>query len=152
MAQVSEIKREAHLPKLQKMRLGFMRFVAVVGLSEHGFEARHEIVGLLSGEHQWRKQTEHVGAGCTGEHMLLVNEVDALLLDRVVKHNAYHESAAANFGYAALTHKSLEALEQVFAHTVSVLNEVLLLKDVEHGNGSGAAEVVAAKSGAKLAV
>ena len=152
MAQGNETKSEAHLLQFWKMRLGFMRFVVVVGLSEHGLEARHEIVCLLGGEHQWRKQTEHVGASCAGEHMLLVNEVEALLLDRVVKLNAYHESAATNFGYAALTHKSLEALEQVFAHTVSVFNEVLLLKDVEHGNGSGAAEVVAAKSGAKLAV
>ena len=149
MAHVSEIKTRGASSQLAEDAPLVMR---CVDLSEHGLEARHEIVGLLGGEHQRWKQTVHADAGCTGEHMLLVNEVEALLLDRVVKLNAYHESAATNFGDASLTHKCFEALEQVLAHAVGVVDEVLLLKDVKHGNGSGATEVVAAKCGAELAV
>ena len=81
--------------------------------------------------------------------MLLVNEAATQFFYRIVELHAYHQATASHFLDAG---NLFQFREQVFAHFSCVLHQLLFLEDFEHGDGSGAAEVVAAEGGAQHSV
>ncbi len=85
--------------------------------------------------------------------MLLVDEVTAQLFVRNVEHHADHQAAATHFGDMGLGLLQLaKLLDEVFAHLMRIVYQVLVLVHVEHGQGGGAAEMVASEGGAQLPV
>ena len=57
---------------------------------QYGFQSSDEVIDILLGQYQWREDTEDVGAGATGEAMLLVDELAANFLVRNIEYGAYH--------------------------------------------------------------
>ena len=57
---------------------------------QYGFQSSDEVIHILLGQYQWREDTEDVGAGATGEAMLLVDELAANFLVRNIEYGSYH--------------------------------------------------------------
>ena len=57
---------------------------------QYGFQSSDEVIHIFLGQYQWREDTEDVGAGATGEAVLLVDELAANFLVRNVEYGAYH--------------------------------------------------------------
>lgn len=57
---------------------------------QYGFQSSDEVIHILLGQYQWREDTEDVGAGATGETVLLVDELAANFLVRNIEYGAYH--------------------------------------------------------------
>ena len=59
---------------------------------QYGFQSSDEVIDILLGQYQWRKDTEDVGACATGEAVLLVDELAANFLVRNIEYGAYHQT------------------------------------------------------------
>ena len=63
---------------------------------QYGFQSSDEVIHILLGQYQWREDTKDVGAGATGEAVLLVDELAANFLVRNIEYGAYHQTTATN--------------------------------------------------------
>ena len=63
---------------------------------QYRFQSSDEVIHVLLGQYQWREDTEDVGAGATGEAMLLVDELAANFLVRNVEYGSYHQATTTN--------------------------------------------------------
>ena len=72
--------------------LSFLYILISMGLYflQYGFQSSDEVIHILLGQYQWREDTEDVGAGATGEAVLLVDELAANFLVRNIEYGAYH--------------------------------------------------------------
>ena len=57
---------------------------------QYGFQSSDEVIDIFLGQYQWREDTEDVGAGATGEAVLLVDELAANFLVRNIEYGSYH--------------------------------------------------------------
>ena len=57
---------------------------------QYGFQSSDEVIHILLGQYQWREDAEDVGAGATGEAVLLVDELVADFLVRNIEYGSYH--------------------------------------------------------------
>lgn len=57
---------------------------------QYGFQSSDEVIHILLSQYQWREDTEDVGAGATGEAVLLVDELAANFLVRNIEYGSYH--------------------------------------------------------------
>ena len=57
---------------------------------QYCFQSSDKVIDIFLGQYQWREDTEDVGAGATGEAVLLVDELAANFLVRNVEYGAYH--------------------------------------------------------------
>ena len=72
--------------------LSFLYILISMGLYflQYGFQSSDEVIHILLGQYQWREDAEDVGAGATGEAVLLVYELAANFLVRNVEDCTYH--------------------------------------------------------------
>ena len=63
---------------------------------QYGFQSSDEVIHIFLGQYQWREDTEDVGAGATGEAVLLVDELAANFLVRNIEYGTYHQTTATN--------------------------------------------------------
>ena len=72
--------------------LSFLYILISMGLYflQYGFQSSDEVIHIFLGQYQWREDTEDVGAGATGEAVLLVDELAANFLVRNIEYGAYH--------------------------------------------------------------
>ena len=72
--------------------LSFLYILISMGLYflQYGFQSSDEVIHIFLGQYQWREDTEDVGAGATGEAVLLVDELAANFLVRNVEYGSYH--------------------------------------------------------------
>ena len=72
--------------------LSFLYILISMGLYflQYGFQSSDEVIHILLGQYQRREDTKDVGAGATGEAMLLVDELAANFLVRNIEYGAYH--------------------------------------------------------------
>ena len=72
--------------------LSFLYILISMGLYflQYSFQSSDEVIHIFLGQYQWRENTKDVGAGATGEAMLLVNELAANFLVRNIEYGAYH--------------------------------------------------------------
>lgn len=72
--------------------LSFLYILISMGLYflQYGFQSSDEVIYIFLGQYQWREDTKDVGAGATGEAVLLVDELAANFLVRNVEYGAYH--------------------------------------------------------------
>ena len=72
--------------------LSFLYILISKGLYflQYSFQSSDEVIHILLGQYQWREDTEDVGAGATGEAMLLVDELAANFLVRNIEYGSYH--------------------------------------------------------------
>lgn len=72
--------------------LSFLYILISKGLYflQYGFQSSDEVIYIFLGQYQWREDTKDVGAGATGEAVLLVDELAANFLVRNVEYGAYH--------------------------------------------------------------
>ena len=72
--------------------LSFLYILISMGLYflQYGFQSSDEVIHILLGQYQWREDTEDVGAGATGEAVLLVDELAANFLVRNIEYGSYH--------------------------------------------------------------
>lgn len=96
-------KKESDSKKIIRLPLSFFSFYFFYGLSflyilismglyflQYGFQSSDEVIHILLGQYQWREDTEDVGAGATGEAVLLVDELAANFLVRNIEYGSYH--------------------------------------------------------------
>ena len=96
-------KKESDSQKIIRLPLSFFSFYFFYGLSflyilismglyflQYGFQSSDEVIHILLGQYQWREDAEDVGAGATGEAMLLVDELAANFLVRNIEYGSYH--------------------------------------------------------------
>lgn len=96
-------KKESDSQKIIRLPLSFFSFYFFYGLSflyilismglyflQYGFQSSDEVIHILLGQYQWREDTEDVGAGATGEAVLLVDELAANFLVRNIEYGSYH--------------------------------------------------------------
>ena len=57
---------------------------------QYDFQSSDEVIHIFLGQYQWREDTEDVGAGATGEAVLLVDELAANFLVRNIEYGSYH--------------------------------------------------------------
>lgn len=57
---------------------------------QYGFQSFDEVIHIFLGQYQWREDTKDVGAGTTGEAMLLVDELAANFLVRNIEYGSNH--------------------------------------------------------------
>ena len=57
---------------------------------QYGFQSFDEVIYIFLGQYQRREDTEDVGAGATGEAVLLVDELAANFLVRNIEYGSYH--------------------------------------------------------------
>ena len=57
---------------------------------QYGFQSSDEVIYIFLGQYQWREDAEDVGAGATGEAVLLVDELAANFLVRNIEYGSYH--------------------------------------------------------------
>ena len=72
--------------------LSFLYILISMGLYflQYSFQSSDEVIHIFLGQYQWREDTENVGAGATGEAVLLVDELAANFLVRNIEYGAYH--------------------------------------------------------------
>lgn len=72
--------------------LSFLYILISMGLYflQYGFQSSDEVIYIFLGQYQWREDTKDVGAGATGEAMLLVDELAANFLVRNIEYGSYH--------------------------------------------------------------
>ena len=72
--------------------LSFLYILISMGLYflQYSFQSSDEVIHILLGQYQWREDAEDVGAGATGEAMLLVDELAANFLVRNIEYGSYH--------------------------------------------------------------
>ena len=72
--------------------LSFLYILISMGLYflQYGFQSSDEVIHIFLGQYQWREDTEDVGAGATGEAVLLVDELAANFLVRNIENGSYH--------------------------------------------------------------
>ena len=72
--------------------LSFLYILISMGLYflQYGFQSSDEVIHVLLGQYQWREDAKDVGAGATGEAMLLVDELAANFLVRNIEYGSYH--------------------------------------------------------------
>lgn len=72
--------------------LSFLYILISMGLYflQYGFQSSDEVIHILLGQYQRREDTKDVGAGATGEAMLLVDELAANFLVRNIEYGSYH--------------------------------------------------------------
>ena len=85
--------------------------------------------------------------------MLFVHESRAHLAMGDVEHGTRHESAATHLDdMLRLLLQLAQSGEQIFAHLMGIVHQMLLLEDVEHSQGGGTCQMVASEGGAELAL
>ena len=57
---------------------------------QYGFQSSDEVIYIFLGQYQRREDTKDVGAGATGEAVLLVDELAANFLVRNIEYGSYH--------------------------------------------------------------
>ena len=57
---------------------------------QYGFQSFDEVIHILLGQYQRREDTENVGAGATGEAVLLMDELAANFLVRNIEYGSNH--------------------------------------------------------------
>lgn len=96
---------------------------------QYGFQSSDEVIHILLGQYQWREDAENVGAGATGEAVLLVDELAAHLLVRNIEYGAYHQATATNLcDMAVALLQFLQLGNEIFANFMRILHQVLLLE------------------------
>ena len=72
--------------------LSFLYILISMGLYflQYGFQSSDEVIHILLGQYQRREDTKDVGAGATGEAVLLVDELAANFLVRNIEYGSYH--------------------------------------------------------------
>ena len=98
-----EKKNKSDSQKCIRLPISFFSFYFFYGLSflyilismglyflQYSFQSFDEVIHILLGQYQWREDTEDVGAGATGEAVLLVDELTANFLVRNIEYGAYH--------------------------------------------------------------
>ena len=98
-----EKKNKSDSQKCIRLPLSFFSFYFFYGLSflyilismglyflQYGFQSSDEVIHIFLGQYQWREDTEDVGAGATGEAVLLVDELAANFLVRNIEYGSYH--------------------------------------------------------------
>ena len=72
--------------------LSFLYILISMGLYflQYSFQSSDEVIYIFLGQYQRREDTEDVGAGATGEAMLLVDELAANFLVRNIEYGSYH--------------------------------------------------------------
>lgn len=72
--------------------LSFLYILISMGLYflQYGFQSSDEVIYIFLGQYQWREDTKDVGAGATGEAVLLVDELVANFLVRNIEYGSYH--------------------------------------------------------------
>ena len=98
-----EKKNKSDSQKCIRLPLSFFSFYFFYGLSflyilismglyflQYGFQSSDEVIYIFLGQYQWREDTENVGAGATGEAMLLVDELAANFLVRNIEYGSNH--------------------------------------------------------------
>lgn len=72
--------------------LSFLYILISMGLYflQYGFQSSDEVIYIFLGQYQWREDTKDVGAGATGEAVLLVDELAANFLVRNIEYGSYH--------------------------------------------------------------
>ena len=96
-------KNKSDSQKYIRLPLSFFSFSFFYGLSflyilismglyflQYGFQSSDEVIYIFLGQYQWREDTEDVGAGATGEAVLLVDELAANFLVRNIEYGSYH--------------------------------------------------------------
>ena len=111
---------------------------------QYSFQSSDEVIHILLGQYQWREDTEDVGAGATGEAVLLVDELAANFLVRNIKYGTYHQTTATNFCDVAVALLQLLQLgNEIFTNLMRILYQVLLLENIENGESCCTCQVVA---------
>ena len=98
-----EKKNKSDSQKYIRLPLSFFSFSFFYGLCflyilistdlyflQYGLQSSDEVIDILLGQYQWREDTEDIGAGATGEAMLLVDELAANFLVRNIEYGTYH--------------------------------------------------------------
>ncbi len=120
---------------------------------QYGFQSSDEVIHIFLGQYQWREDTEDVGAGATGEAVLLVDELAANFLVRNIEYGSYHQATATNLcDMAVALLQLLQLLDEVFAYYVCILHYVLLLEDIENGESGCTSQVVATECRTQLTI
>lgn len=117
------------------------------------FEFADEKVGVGLGEAERWQQAQHVGSGASGETMLLMDERHTHVLVENVEVDSYHQAATTHLkdmGLGLL--QFLELANEILAHLMGIVDEVLLVEHIEHGEGCGASQMVAAEGGSELSL
>lgn len=100
---------------------------------QYGFQSSDEVIHILLGQYQWREDTENVGAGATGEAVLLVDELAANFLVRNIEYGAYHQATATNLRDVTVALLQLLQLgNEIFTNLMRILYQVLLLENIEN--------------------
>ena len=126
--------------------LSFLYILISMGLYflQYSFQSSDEVIHILLGQYQWREDTEDVGAGATGEAVLLVDELAANFLVRNIKYGTYHQTTATNFCDVAVALLQLLQLgNEIFTNLMRILYQVLLLENIENGESCCTCQVVA---------
>ena len=101
---------------------------------QYGFQSIDEVIDILLGQYQRREDTKDVGAGATGEAVLLVDELAANFLVRNIEYGAYHQATATNLCDVAVALLQLLQLgDEIFANLMRILYQILLLENIENG-------------------
>ena len=71
--------------------LSFLYILISMGLYflQYSFQSSDEVIHILFGQYQRREDTEDVGAGATGEAVLLVDELAANFLVRNIEYGSH---------------------------------------------------------------
>ena len=135
--------------------LSFLYILISMGLYflQYRLQSSDEVIDILLGQNQWREDTKDVGAGATGEAMLLVDKLAAHFLVRNIEYGSYHQATTTylkNVAVALL--QLLQLLDEVFAYYVCILHYVLLLEDIENGESGCTSQVVATECRTQLTI
>ena len=135
--------------------LSFLYILISMGLYflQYGFQSSDEVIHILLGQYQWREDAENVGAGATGEAVLLVDELAAHFLVRSVEYGAYHQATATNLcDMAVALLQFLQLGDEIFTNLMRILYQVLLLEDIENGESGSTCQVVATEGSSQLTI
>ena len=114
-------------------------------------QALDEAVGLGGGEAEGWQQTEHVGAGATGEDVFVGEQSLAHIFIWNIEFDTYHEPSST---YVNDMRKAclFNLGNQVVASGESIVGEMFALHHLCGGYRCGAGEMVSSEGGAQLSV
>lgn len=121
---------------------------------EYFLESLDELLGVCHREAEWREETEHVGAGTTGEDMLLKEQLGTDLLVWDIEFDANHEATTTyiNDVTATCSLDLLELRDEIITYLSCILNKVLLLDDVQYSKSCGTCLMVTAEGSTQLTI
>ena len=120
---------------------------------QYGFQSSDEVIHILLGQYKRREDTEDVGAGATGEAVLLVDELAANFLVRNIEYGAYHQAPATNLCDVTVALLQLLQLgDEIFSNLMRILYQVLFLENIENGESCCTCQVVATEGSSQLTI